>query len=256
MEQRIIEEIKKIVIDCGKLILNANHDKLNLENKEGNNNIVTKYDILVQQKLKKELLNIIPNADFIGEENNCTNFGNNEYKFVVDPIDGTTNFSRDIKICAISVGLLQKGEPIIGVCYNPFTDELYEAQKGQGAYLNGKEIHVSKKQLKEGIVLCGSASYYDELRKETVKIQQNLSLIASDFRRFGSSVLEICNIASGKAEVYFELKLMPWDYTAASLILKEAGGKITTITGDKIQYQKPTSILASNEVEDYLKYIN
>lgn len=255
MNEEILKKIKQIVVECGKIIIEANYDELDIENKEGNNNIVTKYDVLVQNKLKKELLNLFPNSNFIGEENDDFNNNSNEYTFIVDPIDGTTNFSRNIKMSAISVALLKDNNPIIGVCYNPYTNELYEAQKGNGAYLNGKKICVSNKTLKEGIVLCGCAPYYNELRKESLEIQNKYASIASDYRRLGSAVIEICSIASGRAEVYFELKLMPWDYAAASLILEEAGGVISTLNGEKIQYSKPTSIFASNGIEDYLKYI-
>jgi len=123
-------------------------------------------------------------------------------------------------------------------------------------YLNDKKIHVSNRSLKDGILLSGCSPYYDDLRRKSIEIHSKFCSVASDFRRFGSAVLEICSIASGRAEVYFELKLMPWDYAAASLILDEAGGKISTIHGDALQYNNPTSVLASNGVEDYLKYIN
>ena len=165
------------------------------------------------------------------------------------------NFSRDMKTSAISVALLKNNEPIIGVCYNPYSNEMYSSIKGNGAYLNDKPIRVSNKTLKEGIVLCGSAPYYSDLKEKSVDIQNKFFRVANDYRRFGAAVLDICYIASGKAEVFFELKLMPWDFAAASLILKEAGGKITTIEGNNINYLKPTSILASNDKEDYLEYI-
>lgn len=138
----------------------------------------------------------------------------------------------------------------------PYSNELYEAKKGYGAFLNGKKIHVSNKTLKEGIVLCGCAPYYNNLREKSIELQNKFATIASDYRRFGSAVIEICSIASGKAELYFELKLMPWDYAAASLILQEAGGTIKTIDGNDIQYFDSTSILASNGIEDYYKYID
>lgn len=156
---------------------------------------------------------------------------------------------------AISVALLKNDTPIIAVCYNSYLKEMYTAIKDCGAFLNDKKIHVSNKKLKDGILLCGCAPYYDELRKESLDIQNKLSLIASDYRRYSSAVIELCNIASGKAELYFELKLMPWDYAAGSLIVQEAGGKITTISGKKIQYNDSSSIIASNKVEDYIKYI-
>ena len=251
----IYNKIKDIVLECGDYLVNADYNDLDIENKEGNHNIVTKYDKLVQSKLKEELLSLIPDASFIGEEGDNDINKNNKYKFIVDPIDGTTNFSRDFKMSAISVALLENNELIIGICYNPYTSELYEAQKGKGAYLNKKRIYVSNKYLKDGIVFGGSSPYYSELRKKSLEIQNKFASVASDYRRFGSAVIEICSVASGKAEVYFELKLMPWDYAAASLILTEAGGKITTIDGENIQYNNPTSILASNGKEDYLKYI-
>lgn len=253
----ILEKIKEIVSECGSIIVSADNSTLEIESKEGNNNIVTNYDKLIQNILKEKLIKLIPNAMFIGEENDnyINDFVTNEYIFIVDPIDGTTNFSRELNTSAISVALLKDDKPIIAVCYNPYAKEMYTAIKGSGAFLNDKRIHVSNKKLKDGILLAGCAPYYNELRKESLEIQNKLSLIASDYRRYGSAVIELCDIASGKAEVFFELKLMPWDYAAASLIVKEAGGTVTTINGEKIQYNKPSSILASNNIENYIKYI-
>ena len=252
MDNELYIKIKNIILECGDILITA--DNIKISNKEGNNNIVTNYDLLIQNKLKKELLELIPDATFIGEENENTNT-NSEYKFIVDPIDGTTNFSRNLKMSAISVSLLKDNEPIIGVCYNPYINELYEAKKDNGAYLNGEKIHVSNKKLKDGILISGCSPYYDELREESLRIQNIYAKVASDYRRFGSAVIDICNVASGKAEVYFELKIMPWDHAAAGLILTEAGGSISNLDGEKIQYDKPTSIIVSNGVEDYLEYI-
>ncbi len=255
ISDKIYEQMKNLVIEVGNIMLEVDYDKLDINEKQGNHNIVTKYDILIQEKLKKELLNLVPNASFIGEEGD--NFDlNKEYKFIVDPIDGTMNFSRKLNLSAVSVALLQNNEPIVGICYVPYSHELYEARKGFGAYLNGKKIHVSDKKLKDGIAFCGSSPYYDDLREKSVEILTKFCSIASDYRRLGSAVIEICSVASGKAEVYVELKIMPWDYAAASLILKEAGGIVTTIDGNEINYNEPTSIIASNSIEDYLKYLN
>lgn len=253
IDEKLINKMKKIVIDCGSILLNA-EDDLEIRNKEGINNIVTKYDVLIQNILKKNLLELIPEASFIGEEDDYED-NNSDYTFIVDPIDGTTNFSRNLNLSAISVALLYKNEVIVGICYVPYVDELFEAVKGKGAFLNGKRIHVSNKKLKDGVVLCGFAPYYGELRDKTIDIQKKYISVASDYRRFGSAVIEICSIASGRAEMYFEIKLMPWDYAAASLILKEAGGKITTMDNKKIQFKESSSIIASNGVDNYLKYL-
>ena len=253
----LLKEIKQIVNNCGKIMLDVQKKYLKVQKKEGNNNIVTFYDKYIQSILKEKLTELIPNSIFFGEENDdyIRNFEKDKYVFIVDPIDGTTNFSRELKMSAISIALLKNEQPILAVCYNPYMQELYTAIKGSGAFLNDERIHVSNKKLQDGILLAGCAPYYNELRKKSFDILNKLSLIASDYRRYGSAVIELCNIASGKAEVYFELKLMPWDYAAASLIIQEAGGKITTISGEKIQYKNPTSIIASNGAEDYIKYL-
>jgi myo-inositol-1(or 4)-monophosphatase len=255
MEDDVVKKIEKLLYKCGDILINADYDNLNISKKPGINNYVTKYDKNIQEYLRNNLLKIIPNSSFIGEENGDYNKGLNGYKFIVDPIDGTTNFVQRFNISAISVALLHGEEVIIGVCYNPYSKEIYKAIKGKGAYLNNQRIHVSNKNLNAGIVICGLAPYYDNLREQALIIQNKFVRYASDYRRFGSAVIEICSIASGKAEVYFELKLMTWDYAAASLILEEAGGKITTLDNKPIQYQEPSSILASNGIEDYFKYI-
>ncbi len=256
-KRKLLESIKKIVYECGEIIVNADRDSLDIELKNGNNNVVTNYDKLVQDTLKEKLTVLIPGSVFFGEENNeyVDDVSTLENVFIVDPIDGTTNFSRGFKTSSISVAFVKSNQPVIGVCYNPYTDEMYSAIKGDGAYLNDKKIHVSNRCLRNGILLSGCSPYYDDLRRKSIEIHSKFCSVASDYRRFGSAVLEICSIASGKAEVYFELKLMPWDYAAASLILEEAGGKISTINGEALQYNNPTSILASNGVEDYLEYI-
>lgn len=121
--------------------------------------------------------------------------------------------------------------------------------------LNNKSLKVSDKTLSEGIVLSGNAPYYKELREKSIQLLNKFSILATDFRRFGSAVIELCNIACGRAEVYFELKLQPWDYAAGLLIVEEAGGKVTTINGKQMSFNGPNSILATNNKEDYIKYI-
>lgn len=251
----LIDEIENIVKVCAKQIINIKQETIKIDNKEGVGNIVTQYDKKIQEELKAELLKLLPEANFIGEENDYGEILETGYTFIVDPIDGTTNFSRNLSLSAISVALLKDAEPYIGVCYNPYIDEMFVAQKGKGAYLNGESINVSNKKLHEGIVLTGNAPYYADMREKSLITLKNFAQIASDFRRFGSAVIELCNIACGRAEVYFELKLQPWDYAAGMLIVEEAGGKVTQMNGEKMTFDKPTSILASNNVEDYFKYL-
>lgn len=255
--EELIYKIEKAVRHCGLELLDVKNENIEIEIKEGIGNFVTQYDKKVQEELQCELLNILPEANFVGEEENLhAEILENGYTFIIDPIDGTTNFSRNLGMSSISVGLLKDGKPYIGVCYNPYRNEMFMAQKDKGAYLNGKRIYVSEKVLKEGIVFSGSAPYYSNIRERSIKVLFNFMKVATDFRRFGSAVIELCNIACGRGEVFFELKLQPWDYAAGVLIVEEAGGKVTTIEGKEVSFDKPCSIIASNNKEDYLKYIN
>lgn len=252
----VIYKIEAIVRRCGKELLEVKQDKIEIEVKEGIGNFVTQYDKKIQEELYYELTKILPEANFVGEEDELkAEILEEGYTFIIDPIDGTTNFSRDLGMSSISVGLLKNGKPYIGVCYNPYRDEMFMAQKDKGAYLNGNRISVSDKKLNEGIVFTGSAPYYKETREKSIEVLSNFMKVATDFRRFASAVIELCNIACGRGEVFFELKLQPWDYTAGLLIVEEAGGKVTTVEGKEVTFDKPCSILASNNKEDYLKYV-
>jgi len=219
-----------------------------IEEKSGHANFVTAYDKKVQQELNRALLSILPEAVFVGEEEDMHASVEKGYAFVVDPIDGTTNFIKDYKTSCISVGLLKNGSQLLGVVYNPYLDEMFTAVKGEGAFLNGKRIHTTKLPLNEGIVVFGTSPYYEELSKKSFELAYSLFQRALDVRRTGSAAIDLCNIAAGRAELFFELKLSPWDYAAGSLIVREAGGCVTTIEGNAIRFDEPCSILATNGV--------
>ena len=253
----LIYKIENIVRKCGDELLLANEKNMNIQTKGGIGNIVTEYDKNTQEVLRKELLNLMPQATFIGEEEDIhDSILDKGYTFIVDPIDGTTNFARGLSLSAISVGLLKDGKPYMGICYNPYQKEMFMAQKGKGAFLNNQPIKVSDREIQNGLVILGSGFYYDELRNKTLNTICDFIKVANDFRRLGSAVIDLCSIASGRAEVFFELRLQPWDFAAGLLIVEEAGGKVTTIEGNEVKFDKPSSILASNNKENYLKYIN
>lgn len=241
---RITSEVKR----CGHIILEADRSPDMIEEKSGHANFVTAYDKKVQQELNRALLSILPEAVFVGEEEDMHASVEKGYAFVVDPIDGTTNFIKDYKTSCISVGLLKNGSQLLGVVYNPYLDEMFTAVKGEGAFLNGKRIHTTKLPLNEGIVVFGTSPYYEELSKKSFELAYSLFQRALDVRRTGSAAIDLCNIAAGRAELFFELKLSPWDYAAGSLIVREAGGCVTTIEGNAIRFDEPCSILATNGV--------
>lgn len=147
---------------------------------------------------------------------------------------------------AISVGLALDGERYMGVVYNPYLNEMFTAIKGKGACLNGEPIHVSSEPLCNGIVLFGTAPYYEELNRKSFEMAYDYFKKALDIRRSGSAALDLCSVAAGRAEVFFELRLCPWDFAAGSLIVEEAGGKVTTAEGGQLTLCAPCSMLATN----------
>ena len=216
--------------------------------KSGVADLVTEYDKKVQELLEIGLKKILPEAKFIGEEGSSDELSDEGYAFIVDPIDGTTNFVKDYHISAISVALLKGREVVAGVVYNPYLDETFSAIKGRGAYLNGRKISVSSQPLDKALVLFGTAPYDKHLFKETLEILSDYFYKALDVRRCGSAALDLCSVACGRAELYFELVVSPWDFAAGKLLVEEAGGVVTTLDGKPLSFDGRTSILAKNNV--------
>lgn len=247
-EEQLLENIIHAVRACGTIILNADRTKSGIDEKAGHANFVTAYDKKVQSELQKRLLEILPEAVFVGEEEDVHASVKDGYAFIVDPIDGTTNFIKDYHASAISVALIKDAKRYMGVVYNPYLDEVYTAVKGKGAFLNGSPIQVSRQPLENGIVIFGTATYYEEYAKATFDMAYDYYCKALDVRRSGSAALDLCNIAAGRAELFFELRLCPWDYAAGSLIVEEAGGVITTIDGGELPLNEGCGVLATNAV--------
>ena len=241
MLNKIIETVKA----AGEIILSAHNRESAVTAKEGKKNFVTKYDVAVQDFLFKELANAFPEAEFVGEEGE-NNLASNALRFIIDPIDGTTNFMQDYRCSCISVALCEGNCVIAGVVYNPYTNEIFSAEKGKGAYLNGERITVSDRPLSDGLALFGTSPYHPENTDETFAILRKVFDFCRDIRRSGSAAYDICTVACGRCEVYFEKTLQPWDVAAGTLILKEAGGKALTFKGDEISLSAPGDFVFAN----------
>lgn len=243
----LLEQIIGVARECGEIILNADRSEIGIRDKEGKANFVTEYDCMVQRVAKEKLANILPEAEFLGEEEDSKVDETKEYIFVVDPIDGTTNFIKDYHTSCISIGLIRNGKRYLGVVYNPYLDEMFYGLKGEGAYLNGKPIHVSDEDLSNGIVLFGTSPYNTELAKASFDLAYEYFSKALDIRRSGSAAIDLCSVAAGRAELYFEMILSPWDFAAGALILEEAGGIVTTLDGKEVPCLSKSPVLARNK---------
>ena len=241
MLSKIIDTVKK----AGEIVLSAHNQESAVTAKEGKKNFVTKYDVAVQEFLFQELGKSFPEAEFVGEEG-ADNIGCNALRFIIDPIDGTTNFMQDFRCSCISVALCNENDVIAGVVYNPYTNELFSAEKGKGAYLNGEKISVSERPLSDGLALFGTSPYHPENTDETFALLRRVFDFCRDIRRSGSAAYDICTVACGRCEVFFEKELQPWDVAAGTLILKEAGGLALNFEGKDISFSRPEDVVFAN----------
>lgn len=241
MLDKIIEAVKKAV----EIYKNAGDD-LDISEKTSNVNLVTKYDKMIQKFLIDELGKITPGASFFCEEGDDNKQLTDGYCYIIDPIDGTTNFIKGFQHSAISVGLAKDKKLIIGVVADPDKNNLYYAEKGKGAYLNGKRINVSDCTLAESLVMFGTCPYEHKLAHKTFELTEKVFNKALEVRRSGSAALDICYVASGKADLYYEMIIRPWDWAGASVILLEAGGVFSKIDSSPIDLSKTDSYLCGN----------
>ncbi|MBO5222521.1 MAG: inositol monophosphatase [Clostridia bacterium] len=244
--QALLAGIEPIVRRAGAYIRTAVPSSV--DEKSNHSDLVTEYDVNTQRMLMSDLAALHPEANFMGEEEHLEADIRTGDCFVIDPIDGTTNFVKGFNRSCISVALLRNGQPAAGVVYNPWNDEYYSALKGQGALLNGTPIRVQNTPLKDSVVGCGTCPYYPDLAQKTLRVCSVILNTALDIRRMGSAALDLCDAAMSRTGAFFELKLSPWDYAAAGLILTEAGGEITDTEGNPVSLSHPSPVVAGNPI--------
>ncbi len=221
-----------------------------VEQKGNNSNYVTEADKAVQEFLAQRLTALLPGSEMLGEKGEHRTL-NAENIWVVDPIDGTSNFIRDIGFSGISVGLVRDGKPYAGVIYNPYRDEMYCGESGKGAYLNGRPIHVSDRDFAHAH-LCSAMCLYDKRYAEACfRVIRRVYMQSDDLRRMGTACLELAMLAAGRVELYFEMRLFPWDAAAAFPIITEAGGIAECLYYEGFPLDKPFPVIAANTRENF-----
>ena len=226
------------------------------ETKTSRRDVVTEYDRRVQALLMQRLREVVPDARFFCEEQEEKDDINADHLFVIDPIDGTMNFVRGFHHSCISVGYAGQGELKAAAVYNPYVDEMFTAVRGGGALLNGRPIHADDAPLKETVVCFGTAPYDTELAPRCFALAQKAFDAGLDVRREGSAALDLCSVAAGRAGLYFELALSPWDYAAGMLIAREAGCVCRTMEGDELRLvaHRPSVVAGGRAaVEEFLR---
>ncbi len=243
--------LTSIILRAGEIILSAHNVESDgsVSEKAGDAaNMVTKYDVAVQNFIISEIKKEIPGACFIAEEKeNDEKVLAGEFCFIIDPIDGTANFVHDYRHSCISLALFSHSEAMFAAIYDPFQKELFSAEKGKGAFLNGRPMRVSERTADHAIVAYGTSPYYKkELGNATFELAKRLFMRCSDVRRCGAAALDLAYLAAGRNDMFFEYKLSPWDIAAGSLLIKEAGGVITDMEGNEIDFSSTSSVIAAN----------
>ncbi len=241
-----IKQLRELAKQASKLMI-ARRDADGVTAK-GESNFVTETDVAVQSFIEESLKELCPGCRFIGEEDDDHSYDPTAHTFVIDPIDGTYNFMRDYRMSAVSIAYVLGGESLMGVVYNPYTDEMFCAEKGKGAYLNGKRIFVSNiEKPSEALTEIGTMPYDKKLTAPYFeKLYKKLFTECVDIRRMGCASVEMCYIAAGRADCFLEGRLFPWDIAAARLIITEAGGTVTRWNGEPTDVSGPGNVAASN----------
>lgn len=212
---------------------------------KGDADFVTAIDLRISAFLKEKLKAVDPSVGFFCEEEKGSL---KDPSWILDPIDGTTNLIFGYRLSSVSLALYQDGAVRFGVVYNPFTRECFTAEEGKGAWLDGKRLTVSRREMKDALVEFGAGSTHKENTEQNFEIAKRIFTQCVDIRRICSSALDLCYIADGRIDGYFERNLKPWDIAAGGLILSEAGGKMTDYNGHEIRYSGPTSVIAGNGI--------
>ena len=192
-----------------------------------------------------------PSHGILGEEGGLIDTGS-DYRWYVDPLDGTTNFAHGFPVFCVSMGLEYKGKPVAGVVYDPTRDELFTAEAGGGAFLNQQPIHVSKiEKLNESLIATGFPSHKRH-KNPNIFFYHQITLRTHGVRRAGSAALDLCSVAAGRLEGFWEFNLNPWDTAAGVLIVEEAGGKVTDFTDNPFQLNSRETVASNRLVHEAL----
>ena len=236
--------IEAVAREAGTLLRERLHDRHIVQYK-GEINLVTEVDRLSEALIVERIQREFPGHDILTEESPETANGSG-FRWIIDPLDGTTNYAHGYPVFCVSIALEVKGVIMLGAVYNPRLDELFTAEKGAGAFLNGRRLTVSRTEtLSRSLLATGFPYDIREDRNNNINYFKVMVLSAQAVRRAGSAALDLAYIAAGRFDGFWELKLAPWDTAAGWLLVEEAGGSVTDLRGDPYHlYSK--DMLASN----------
>lgn len=227
-----------------------------VSNKEGVNNLVTEADHASEKAIFEVIRKQFPDHYILSEEAGEM-AQDSSYKWIIDPIDGTVNFANGIPICCVSIAVEKDGQMILGAVYNPFMNEFFFAERGQGAYLNDKRIYVSKQnEVMKACLVTGFPYTYLDMPNGPLQVFDRLIRKGIPVRRLGSAAIDLCWVAAGRFDGFYEHKLQAWDSAAGFLMVEEAGGTITDFEGNYYSPYQPHLVATNGKIHaELLKWI-
>jgi len=239
-----LSPMQELAREAGSLLMSY-FGRVSIEYK-GDVDLVTQADRSAEKMIVERIRKQWPEHDLIGEEGSRRETGN-DFRWYIDPLDGTTNFAHGYPVFCVSLALEYRGERIAGVIFDPTRDEMFAAEKGSGALLNGKPARVSSTpRLKESLVATGFPSHKRH-KNPNINFYHQITLRSHGVRRAGSAALDLCYTACGRFDAYWEFNLNPWDTAAGVLLVQEAGGRVTNFSGGPFNIDS-REVLASNTV--------
>lgn len=242
----MIDDLIYIAKESGEIIRQAHGTRFLVEIKSNNvKNLVTEVDKKSEKTITDFIRKKYPSHSILAEESGERK-SSSEYLWVIDPLDGTTNFAHGLPIFSVSIGLQYKGETVAGVVYDVMRDVIFSAEKGSGAFENGKKIFVnSNESIEESLLVTGFPYNVAENPEKVFERFIEMLKVARAVRRLGSAAIDFCYVANGVFDGFWEVHLNPWDICAGKLIVEEAGGKVTDFNGNQISIFNKT-ILSTN----------
>lgn len=242
----LLENAKDLAYAAGRILRDKLHTDFSVEHK-GEIDLITDADKASEKLLVTAITKAFPKHAILAEEGGKIGNQDTDHLWLLDPLDGTTNYAHRFPYFSVSIALLEIGKPIIGVVYNPITDEMFAAESGYGAWLNDHSIKTSKTNSLKESLLCTGFPY--DMRQPNNNTENYTKMVkqTQGVLRLGSAALDLCQVAAGRLDGFWEMELKPWDMAAGALIVQEAGGTISGINGQRFDLYSG-EIVASNGI--------
>ncbi len=241
----------RVAQDAGRLLRDRVGTDIDIGHK-GDINIVTDVDLASEQLIRERIATHYPRHQILAEEGGLAE-SNSEYRWIVDPLDGTTNFAHGYPVFCVSIALEYRGETILGVVYDPMRDELFTAERGGGAALNQRPIRVSKiGDLMQSLLSTGFPYDIKTSKLNNLDHWANFAMNAQALRRDGSAALDLSYVACGRFDGFWELNLGAWDTAAGAIIVEEAGGRVTNFSGNQFSNYRPQTLASNGLIHDQM----